>query len=56
MTEELDQIELTKEELERQRAEELPDREVMTTIQPWPPLPTVEPGGLEPPLAPPNSD
>ena len=56
MTDELDQHELSEAELERPRAEELPDREVMTTLQPWPPLPTVEPGGLEPPLAPPNSE
>jgi hypothetical protein len=48
MSEEKDPAELTEEELERQRAEELPDREVMSTIRPWPPLPTVEPGGLDP--------
>jgi hypothetical protein len=46
MTDELDQTELTEEELERQRAEALPDREVMTTIQPWPPLPAVAPEPL----------
>ena len=47
MTEESDGTELSEEELERQRAEQLPDREVMSTIQPHPPLPTVEPGGFE---------
>ena len=49
MTDEQDQAELTEEELERQRAEQLPDREVMSMIQPHPPLPTVEPGGYMPP-------
>jgi len=48
MTNEREERELTEEELERQRAEQLPDREVMSTIRPWPPLPTVEPGGLDP--------
>jgi hypothetical protein len=48
MTEEHKESELSEEELERQRAEQLPDREVMSTIQPYPPLPTVEPGGFEP--------
>ena len=48
--------ELTEEELERQRAEQLPDREVMSTIRPWPPLPTVEPGGLDPLPQPPGVD
>jgi hypothetical protein len=48
MTDEQDQAELSEEELERQHAEQLPDREVMSTIQPYPPLPTVEPGGFEP--------
>jgi hypothetical protein len=46
MTDELDETGLTDEELARQRAEELPDREVMTTIQPWPPLPAVAPEPL----------
>jgi hypothetical protein len=48
MKKDQEQAELTEEELERERAERLPDREVMSTIRPWPPLPTVEPGGLDP--------
>ena len=48
MTDDQERAELTEEELERQRAEQLPDREVMSTIQPHPPLPTVEPGGFDP--------
>jgi len=48
---------LTPEELERQKAERLPDREVMSlvsppiaTIAPEPPIP------LDPPIEPPNSE
>ena len=48
MSDDAQPTELSEEELERQRAEQLPDREVMSTIQPHPPLPTVEPGGLDP--------
>ena len=55
---EREEAELSEEELEKQRAEALPDREVMSTIQPYPPLPaieSIEPGfggpGIEPPPA-----
>lgn len=43
MSDETKRDDLTEEELERQRAEQLPDREVMSTIRPWPPLPDVAP-------------
>jgi hypothetical protein len=43
MSDETKRTDLTEEELERQRAEQLPDREVMSTIRPWPPLPDVAP-------------
>jgi hypothetical protein len=48
MSDETERDDLTEEELERQRAEQLPDREVMSTIRPWPPLPASEPDMYEP--------
>jgi hypothetical protein len=42
MSDETERTELTEEELEQQRAEQLPDREVMSTIQTPQPLPVVE--------------